>query len=305
VVAVPQTEYVPVSIVTFLHTLLADVDEHVLPPSAAQDATQSWWMQISPLPQVVASWPLCPSLAQSKLACWLGMHPPLTHTWPVGHVGPASVAVHGGTQNVSTQVVPPWQVDVPLPAHGPGFTLHTPRLRSHWKPVGQGLLDEQRDSHTPSTQAEPAAMHCDPSEQSWPFTVHWPLMHRSPLPPQSVSLLHGPVTAPASLASVPVAASGVTPESVPVEASVPADASSPPPWVTHWATPFESLQIWPEGQPVVLQSAVVPPSVPPSSPLPATQVAEPGSQTYPAEQSLSLWQGHAVQALEYEGSGHE
>jgi len=56
-----------------------------------------------------------------------------------------SVLVHGGTQKVSTQVVPPWQVDVPLPAHALGFTLHTPRFRSHWKPVGQGLVAEQRD----------------------------------------------------------------------------------------------------------------------------------------------------------------
>ncbi len=137
-------------------------------------------------------------------------------------------------------------------------------------------MEEQRASHTPSTHAEPAATHCEPSAHSWPFTTHCPSMHFSPLPPwppQSVSALHGPVTIPASAASL------VPPSSPPAEESPPVDASLPPPGVTHWAMPLDSLHTCPDGHPVVPQSTLVVPPSEPASPEPARHVAVPGSQT--------------------------
>ena len=81
------------------------------------------------------------------------MQPPLTQTCPAAHAGPESESEHGGTHWVSTQTVPPRQLDVPEPEHGAGFTLHTPRVRSHWLPVAHGVLAEQCGSQTPLTQA--------------------------------------------------------------------------------------------------------------------------------------------------------
>jgi hypothetical protein len=81
---------------------------------------------------VFESCPWSPSLAHAKVARWSGMHPPFTQTWPAAQLAPPSADVlHGGTQWPSTQVAPPWQLDAPEPEHGPGFRLHTPRVKSH------------------------------------------------------------------------------------------------------------------------------------------------------------------------------
>src|SRR5579872_3183577 len=175
------------------------------------------------------------------------MQPPLTQACPGAHAGPPSVSAQGGTQWVSTQTVPPRQLEAPDPVQGAGFTLHTPRVRSHWLPVGQGALAEQRGSHTPSTHAEPVTLHCEPSEQSCTCTVHCPSMHLAPWPPHVASSLQAP-TIPPSEASPGVAESPVEPESPVDPESVLLESGLPPsspgvPTLTHWATPLDSLQI--------------------------------------------------------------
>jgi hypothetical protein len=81
--------------------------------------------------QLLASVPELPSFWQVKWACWSKMQPPFTQIWPLAHAGPpASGAAHGATQRDSTQTAPPWQSA--LEAQMKGFTLQTPRSKSHW-----------------------------------------------------------------------------------------------------------------------------------------------------------------------------
>jgi hypothetical protein len=76
------------------------------------------------------------------------------HSWPAGQDEALSVTVHGETQCPSTQTVPPWQDEAPLPVHGPGLVAHTaPRAKLHWYPAGHDPSDEQWGTQTPLTHA--------------------------------------------------------------------------------------------------------------------------------------------------------
>jgi hypothetical protein len=144
------------------------------------------------------------------------MQPPFTQSCPAGHAALPSAVAHGATQCASTQTVPPWQLA--LLVHGLGLTLHTPLVKSHEYPVGQGDPAVQWGSHKPSTQASPVTRHCEVSEHKLSCAVHWPSTHRDPETVQSESALQG--TGP------PASASGA--ESVVPDASSPLEASGLP-----------------------------------------------------------------------------
>jgi hypothetical protein len=126
-----------------------------------------------------------------------------------------------------------------------------------------------------------------PSTQSEPF----PLQSLSALQPATVTAPSEP--SPPLAASLPVLASFVVALSEPVPASL-------PPSDTHSASPFESLQTYPVGHPVVLQSLV---SSPASGVYDVPGVQVPWSQTYPSSQSLFCEHDQLMQAPEYVVSG--
>jgi len=177
-------------------------------------------------------------------------------------------------------------------------------------------------SHRPSTHDEPDTAHCVPSEQRSTCGAHVPSMHLAPSPPHSPSALHGTraldasaasLLVPESTANVPESTADV-PESTAKVAESPANPESPwlppstslrpstpaspiaPPTATHWASPFDSLQTYPPGQPFTLQS-------PASSPGVDATHCDWSLQTYPSSQSVFCEHCQLMQAPEYEGSG--